>query len=363
MRKDLKKRLSKIFRRDSARKPWWRTPLERDNCVFGERPEFNSAALRDIYTHEGKVVYKNLGIETVNLCNFKCVFCPSRLIHRPPLVMAMGLFNKIIDEHKAYGGAGIGLNPVMGEVFLDPLLLKRIEYIDAAYQGQSHFIHILTNGLACEKWRDDELRSISDKIQGLTFSIYGLDAEEHDIITQTRNTYGRLVEQLRRAASMFTSSNRKISLHLRTIRGGGGVLNWVENIFGTDWRKLVNEPMQVATAYSNAAGLLNDGESLPLEGKWLPLEPPVPRLDFDYCPSPVNGHKVRVDGDLMFCPCWQNSGDNVLGNVNSVSLTGLYNSRQARRLWKSGPEQCQKCSNYLYHGYLRDYLNKTFALD
>jgi hypothetical protein len=66
-----------------------------------------------------------------------------------------------------------------------------------------------------------------------------------------------------------------------------------------------------------------------------------------------------ANGDLIFCKCWQNSKDNILGNVSEKSLLELYNSKQAKYPWRVGPQQCQKCGWGAPHN-LGDYIKTWF---
>ena len=45
-------------------------------------------------------------IESTNLCNAKCVFCPRDEMHRRQGVMDMDLFKKVVDECVTLGTSG-----------------------------------------------------------------------------------------------------------------------------------------------------------------------------------------------------------------------------------------------------------------
>ena len=57
-------------------------------------------------------------IESTNLCNAKCVFCPRDEMHRRQGVMDMDLFTKIVDECAALGITHVRVHNY-GEPFLD----------------------------------------------------------------------------------------------------------------------------------------------------------------------------------------------------------------------------------------------------
>jgi 2-iminoacetate synthase ThiH len=57
-------------------------------------------------------------IESTNLCNAKCVFCPRDEMHRRQGVMDLDLFRKIVDECAALGITHVRVHNY-GEPFLD----------------------------------------------------------------------------------------------------------------------------------------------------------------------------------------------------------------------------------------------------
>ena len=66
-------------------------------------------------------------IESTNLCNAKCVFCPRDEMHRQQGVMEMGLFQKIVDECAALGITHVRMHNY-GEPFLDKQLVEKVRY-------------------------------------------------------------------------------------------------------------------------------------------------------------------------------------------------------------------------------------------
>src|SRR5258708_35571674 len=66
-------------------------------------------------------------IESTNICNAKCVFCPRDDMHRRQGVMSLELFRKVVDE-----GAELGITHVRahnyGEPVLDRHLIEKVRY-------------------------------------------------------------------------------------------------------------------------------------------------------------------------------------------------------------------------------------------
>ena len=70
---------------------------------------------------------KVVHIESTNLCNFKCSFCPHTKMKRKKGIMDFELYKKIIDEIKDWGIEELNLTG-FGEPLLDPLLTEKIKY-------------------------------------------------------------------------------------------------------------------------------------------------------------------------------------------------------------------------------------------
>ena len=66
-------------------------------------------------------------IESTNICNAKCVFCPRDEMHRAQGVMSRELFRKIVDECAALGITHVRMHNY-GEAFLDRHLIEKVRY-------------------------------------------------------------------------------------------------------------------------------------------------------------------------------------------------------------------------------------------
>src|SRR6476646_11822438 len=66
-------------------------------------------------------------IESTNICNAKCVFCPRDDMHRRQGVMSLELFKKVVDECAALGITHVRVHNY-GETFLDRHLTAKVRY-------------------------------------------------------------------------------------------------------------------------------------------------------------------------------------------------------------------------------------------
>src|SRR3954468_19751867 len=116
-------------------------------------------------------------IESTNICNAKCVFCPRDEMHRRQGVMSFDLFRKIVDECAALGITHVRVHNY-GEPFLDRHLTDKVRY---AKQKGIKEVGMISNGSL-----------ITDKIArgmieaGLDAINISVDASGKDVFESTR---------------------------------------------------------------------------------------------------------------------------------------------------------------------------------
>src|ERR671938_83695 len=81
-------------------------------------------------------------IESTNICNAKCVFCPRDEMHRRQGVMSFDLFRKIVDECAELGITHVRVHNY-GEPFLDRHLTEKVRY---AKQKGIKEVGMISNG-------------------------------------------------------------------------------------------------------------------------------------------------------------------------------------------------------------------------
>ncbi len=115
-----------------------------------------------------------LQVETTNMCNARCVFCAYRGMKREKGTMSMPLFERIVQEHAAMGGGPVSLTPVLGDALLDPHLLERLRILDACPQVCQ--VSLTTNGIALDRYTDEDLARLLGGLDFIQVSIGGLEA-------------------------------------------------------------------------------------------------------------------------------------------------------------------------------------------
>src|SRR5499427_4052201 len=81
-------------------------------------------------------------IESTNICNAKCVFCPRDDMHRRQGIMSVDLFKKIVDECAELGITHVRMHNY-GEAFMDRKLVEKVRY---AKQKGIQEVGMISNG-------------------------------------------------------------------------------------------------------------------------------------------------------------------------------------------------------------------------
>lgn len=114
-----------------------------------------------------------IDIELTNLCNFRCLMCPTgnHSQQRPQGLMSDEVFYKILDEIR---GRQVGLRFIRwGEPLMHP---KIIEFLSAA-KKDGHLVHLNTNGSYLTPEMADRLLDVP--IDSLKFSVQGVDRNSY----------------------------------------------------------------------------------------------------------------------------------------------------------------------------------------
>src|SRR5919108_874350 len=116
-------------------------------------------------------------IESTNICNAKCVFCPRDEMHRRQGIMTFDLYRKIVDECAALGITHVRVHNY-GEPFVDRQLVEKVRY---AKQKGIKEVGMISNGSLIT---DDVARGMIDA--GLDAINISVDASGKEVFESTR---------------------------------------------------------------------------------------------------------------------------------------------------------------------------------
>jgi MoaA/NifB/PqqE/SkfB family radical SAM enzyme len=104
-----------------------RRTREATEAVLRKQARAVRKVLLALGTEEAPSLPEIVQIESTNICNAKCVFCPRDDMHRDEGIMDMALFKKIADECAALNITHMRMHNY-GEAFADRLLVDKVRY-------------------------------------------------------------------------------------------------------------------------------------------------------------------------------------------------------------------------------------------
>ncbi len=258
-------------------------------------------------------------IESTNICNAKCVFCPRDEMHRRQGIMTVDLFKKIVDECAELGITHVRMHNY-GEAFIDRKLVEKVKY--AKHKGISE-VGLISNGSLIT---DPVARGMIDA--GLDAINISVDASGKEVFEATRIglKYDKVIANIERLVRLRAESGkRRPKLILSFVRQNNSA---DEQAFIEHWRTIADKIH--VTDLHNWAGTLNT------------------ESDVNYpCYRPWLTFTVLWDGRVSLC-CADFDGRTILGNLNTQTIAEVWNAepyRQARRqhLESGGPDVCRAC--------------------
>ena len=258
-------------------------------------------------------------IESTNLCNAKCVFCPRDEMQRPQGVMSFDLFKKVVDECAELGITHVRMHNY-GEPFMDRQLTEKVRY---AKQRGIREVGMISNGSLIT---DKVARAMVEA--GLDAINISVDASGKEVFDATRLglNYDKVIANIERLVEIRKELGKtRPKLILSFVRQNNSL---DEQAFIEHWRKVADKIH--ITDLHNWAGTLNK------------------ESDVNYpCYRPWLTFTVLWDGRVSLC-CADFDGCTILGNLNTSSIKDIWNAepyRNVRRahLESGGPDICRSC--------------------
>src|SRR5207342_2131624 len=171
-------------------------------------------------------------IESTNLCNAKCVFCPRDEMHRRQGVMDMDLFKKVVDECAALGITHVRVHNY-GEPFLDRGLVEKVRY--AKERGIAEVGMISNGSLVTEAIARGMIEAGLDAIN------ISVDASGKETFERTRVhlEYDTVIDNIRTLARLRREMGRtRPKLILSFVRQGNTA---DEQAFIDEWSRVADK--------------------------------------------------------------------------------------------------------------------------
>lgn len=258
-------------------------------------------------------------IESTNICNAKCTFCPRDDMERRQGVMDLALFTKIADECARLDIRHVRMHNY-GEAFLDRRLAEKIAYAKRVGIAE---VGVITNGslLGPEVAR----ATVEAGLDAINIS---LDAAGKDTFESTRLglKYDRVMANVEGLVRLKREMGRtRPKLILSFVRQGNSA---EEQAFIDRWSAIADKIH--VTELHNWAGTIHARShvSFPCYRQWLTLT-------------------ALWDGRVSLC-CADFDGRVILGDLRTQSIEEIWNGDAYRRVRREhldsgGPSICRSC--------------------
>ena len=258
-------------------------------------------------------------IESTNICNARCVFCPRDAMLRPQGVMDDALYRKVVDECAAIGIRHVRLHNY-GEPFVDRRLVDKIDY--AKQRGIAE-VGLISNGSLIT---DEAARGVVRA--GLDAINISLDASGREVFEATRIglSYDKVVANVERLLRVRAEMGRtRPRLVLSFVRQGN---SGDERAFIEHWSRVADK-VHITDLHNWAGTLQGSGDGgFPCYRQWLTFT-------------------VLWDGRVALC-CADLDGKVILGDMRTSTIRDIWNAEPYRRvrrehLQTGGPHICRAC--------------------
>jgi len=260
-----------------------------------------------------------LQLETTNVCNADCVFCPYSIMQRPKGTMDLGLYRKIIDEAATVAVIEKLTLTGLGETLLDRHLVERIRYARRVLpRGVS--IDLYTNGTLLRPKMTDAL--VDAGLDVLYVSLNAATAEKRREIMQL-DDFDQVVGYTKYAIAAFDAkaANEGLSAARTTRR----VI--VKGIASKDLME-VGEHEQFQDQWQ---GDWDKGGAayLHLEGNWAgSVGAKMRTRPRSACGRALSQIMVLWTGQVSLC-CFDAEGAVILGDLRTQTLREIYGGPKA----------------------------------
>ena len=272
----------------------------------------------------------SINIETISVCNLNCVFCNYKN-RKDRKIMPELAFKVVIHKLVKYGIKKVRLTPMTGELFLDPLLFNRLDYLREREVSFSFF----TNFIEFDKRVFDY-----DNLDTMHISIYGHDEKSFCELTNgTPKQYEKLCKNLE-----YLIENDLGSKIWFVVKDHTQQFNTKNKYFSELWRylcRLKNAKISSMEVLDNWGGEVKD-----LWDSRFMVISQTPRKTF--CPVLLNKNIILWDGAICACGCRDINRTTQIGDAVVEELDDIFLSEKYLNMLKNPPEICTKCSAKIY---------------
>ena len=260
-----------------------------------------------------------LDIESTNLCNLDCFFCPRKEVAKGEGLMDFDLFTRVVDECAALGPVRkIGLHKD-GEPLAHPRIVDMVRHIR---DGQAaDVVSFTSNGILMKPRKAEQLLEA-----GLNDVSFSIDATQGETYKQSkgRDKY-ELVERNVRHFLAIKPPEVHVTVKFIRMQENEGE----EQEFIATWRDSGADVL--ITEYHDWSGSVRDSSLLGIE----------PTSSYA-CENPWYSMAVNWDGKVSIC-CVDWDSQAVVGDANAESIHAIWHGEELRQIRETHLEGRAHC--------------------
>lgn len=279
-------------------------------------------------------------IDPCNICNFKCIFCPTadvellKEVNRKACMMKEELFRKVIDDLSfLLKRKNSVINCIHlykdGEPLLNPSFCDMVRY--ARRNGVARVLSTTTNGSQITEKLASEL--VTCGLDNIRISIEHVNNEGYRDICRSQHSYDEILHKVRLLYDAKKKQKSKLNIRVK-ITDTGFSATELER-FHNDFRPFCDQ-----TRVDSLMGWSDSSRKDFTLGKTpeTGMDGSTKLHDQIVCPDPFSKLSVNSDGTVSVC-CVDWSHGLVVGNVCENSIEEIWNgerSKEIRRLHITG---------------------------
>ena len=283
-------------------------------------------------------------IEPTNICNFKCIFCPTgdknllKKVNRPAGFMKMKLYKKIIDDIKRSGYKLRLLSLYKdGEPLLNPDFPEMVRY--ARDSKICDRIWTKTNGALLNP--ELNMKLVNCGLTWMGISVEAVSSEKYLKVSGAHLDYEKFKENIK---DLYTRTNSDLHLYIKI--ADSGLSEEEKKKFYDDFSPICDTiaiEKLMGWSYSSVKDFTLGLHPDTYDG--------LPFTEKDVCAYPFYVLAVNFNGSVSLCGNdWSHS--TVVGNLNSDSILDIWNGENLynfRKMLLTG-NRCQNraCGDCYY---------------
>ena len=280
--------------------------------------------------------FKKIYIETTNICNLSCNFCPKT--SRKLGFMGIESFNEIINKIKGY------TNHIYLHLMGEPFLNKNLETFLKIAKEADLKVNITTNGTLINRVKD--LIIDSKAVRQINISLHSFEANDNDI--EFNKYINNILDFINESTekSETICALRLLNIYTEELKANNNLNSQIINLIQD---KLNLEINLIEELKEKKRLKLKDKVYLNMAEKFSWPDANLSLISEDvFCHGLRDQIGILLDGTVVPC-CLDSEGKIPLGNIFEQSLEEIITSKRARNIYdgfsrrRAVEDLCKRC--------------------